>query len=71
MEMCRIAIREAEKHAYYTGAPRMSGLRHIVRFEDELDQKALESIFLSLDLLQIREDMDKLLVKIKSLSLGY
>ena len=38
---------------------------------DELDKKALESIFLSLDLLQIREDMDKLLVKIKSLSLGY
>ena len=38
---------------------------------DELDKKALKSIFLSLDLLQIREDMDKLLVKIKSLSLGY
>lgn len=38
---------------------------------DELDKKALESTFLSLDLLQIREDMDKLLAKIKSLSLGY
>jgi hypothetical protein len=38
---------------------------------DELDKQALESTFLSLDLLQIREDMDKLLVKIKSLSLGY
>jgi hypothetical protein len=38
---------------------------------DEPDKKALESTFHSLDLLQIREDMDKLLVKIKSLSLGY
>jgi hypothetical protein len=38
---------------------------------DELHKKALESTFLSLDLLQIREDMDKLLVKIKSLRLGY
>lgn len=38
---------------------------------DELDKKALASIFHSLDLLQLRKDMDKLLVKIKSLSLGY
>lgn len=38
---------------------------------DELDKTALESTFLSLNLLQIREEMDKLLVKIKSLSLGY
>jgi len=38
---------------------------------DELDKRTLESIFLSLDLLQIRKDMDKLLAKIKSLSLGY
>lgn len=37
----------------------------------ELDKKALESNFLALDLLQIRAEMDKLLVKIKSLSLGY
>lgn len=38
---------------------------------DEIDKKALESTFLSLDLHQIREDMDKLLVKIKALGLGY
>lgn len=38
---------------------------------DELDKKALESTFRSLDLFQIREDMDKLLAEIKSLSLGY
>lgn len=38
---------------------------------DELDKKALESTFLSLDLLRIREDMDKLLAKIKALSLRY
>ncbi|NLC43221.1 MAG: transposase family protein [Clostridiales bacterium] len=36
---------------------------------DELDKKALESTYLSLDLLQLREDMDKLLAKIKALSL--
>ena len=35
----------------------------------ELDKKALKSDFLALDLLQIRAEMDKLLVKIKSLSL--
>jgi len=38
---------------------------------DKLDKKNLESTFLSLDLQQIREDMDKLLVKIKALGLGY
>ena len=38
---------------------------------DELDKKALESTFLTLDLLRIREDMDKLLAKIKALSLRY
>ncbi|MDD3931602.1 MAG: hypothetical protein PHT04_05460, partial [Eubacteriales bacterium] len=38
---------------------------------EALDKKTLESTFLSLDLLKIREEMDKLLVKIKSLSLGY
>lgn len=38
---------------------------------DELDKKVLESTFLSLDLLQLRKDMDKLLAKIKALSIGY
>ncbi len=38
---------------------------------EALDKKTLEATFLSLDLLKIREEMDKLLVKIKSLSLGY
>ena len=38
---------------------------------DELDKKVLESTFHSIDLLQIRKNMNKLLAKIKSLSLGY